>query len=505
MISFNHFFQSKSFIFYLFFDSISGQRNKMVVSTLEQWLWAMYQETPIHIVVEIFLIVFLFVLLLRQPEPAVKPTDLSYEEAENIIKEWKPLPIVPDISSSDDLSKLHPRIISSGPSSTIVIDNRSAINFGTPNFLGLNMNQEIIDATITAVEKYAVGTGGPRQLYGTFDCHLELESKIADWLGTEDSVNYIYPFSTIISVMQAFVKNTDIIFVDECSSFAIHLGADLSRCKIIPYHHNDMNDLKSKLSLQRNSYERWDKCNRWVCTEGIFECDGQVLELEKLISLRKEFCLRLIIDESLSFGSLGKTGRGIFEHFEIDHSKNVEIRIGSFSSCFASLGCFVACNKKLSQHQRLASQTYVFSASPPALNVISVIKALEIAIGKGEEIIKTLRKNILLARNELQNDRLIRKYFLIMGNDQSPMIHLRLVKPKRLEDEDKILQTICDLCIDSENDPVAVAKTKFVRERHTLAPRSSIKIFISPAHSEEQILAGISTVKRAVSTFFTKK
>lgn len=484
-----------------------------MIVILEEWLSTIWSQSPMHLLVEIFLVATLIILLLRQPEPAHDPKDeLTVEEEDQIISDWKPKPLIPELSEEmKDPGIMSNHTITSGPSDTIEIDNKKVLNFGTPNFYGLNMNKEIIDASLNAINRYAVGACGPRQFYGTMDAHLAVEAATARFLETEDSVNYCYIFATTTSVIQAFVHNTDIIFVDEGSWFAVRLGAILTRSRIITFKHNDMDDLHKKLTENRAKFARWSKCNRWVVGEGLFANDGSIWDLKRLVQLRKEFCLRIIIDETLSIGCLGERGRGICEHFGVPRTF-VEVSIGSYGSSFASLGGFTVGTKDICAHQRLASHAYIFSASPPCFNVVAATKAIEIVEKDGEERIKKLRSNITLMRNELKD----LDGFDIIGDEQSPLIHLRLNSKSRAEKiengqddnnspvsnfhkEDVLLQKIVESCLEDETNPVAITKSKCVRQKDVDAPSPSLKIFISAAHTEEQIRSAASTIKNSIS------
>ncbi|KAH0792748.1 long chain base biosynthesis protein 1-like [Histomonas meleagridis] len=469
----------------------------MIVPLLEKLVSFLWNQSPIHLFVEIGLIVFIVLLLLRSPEPIHDPTDdITEAEEDEIIADWKPKPLIPDLDDAViDKSIFRDKTITSGPSDTIEIDGKKMINLGVPNFYGLNMNQEIIDASLAAIDKYAVGACGPRQFYGTMDVHLKVEEEMAKFLGSEETVNYCYPFATTTSIIQSLIKNSDILFVDDGAWFACQLGSELTRCKVIPYKHNDMDDLREKVASNKKTFARWDKCNRWVVTEGLFTNDGSLLDLPTLIQLRKEFCLRLIIDETYSFGCVGKTGKGLCEHYDIPRDL-IEVSIGSYGPAFASLGGFSVGTKEICAHQRLASHAYIFSASPPCFNVVAATKAIEIVEQDGEERIRKLRSNIQLARNELNGI----DGFDILGDEISPLIHLRLKEAKAtIKEEDEILQRICDKCAEDEN-PVAIAKAKFVRMRDLKAGRPTIKIFISQAHSEDQIRTAISVIKNAAKS-----
>ena len=468
----------------------------MVVSLVEHWISFLWQGSPIRLIVEIGLIAFIIILLLRPAETIPDPSSQLTEEEENqIISEWKPLPVVPDVPENADHSILNTHVVSSGPSDTIVVDDKKVLNFGVANFLGLGMNKEIIDSALEAIDHYAVGACGPRQFYGTMDAHLNLEAELAKFFGTEDAVNYCYPFATTTSVVQALIKNSDITFIDEGCWYAAKLGAELTRGKIIKFRHNDMKDLREKVTYQRATFPRWSKCNRWVVCEGIYLNDGAILNLPELMNIRKDFCLRTIIDETYSFGVLGDTGRGVLEHFHVPR-EDVEASIGSLGPAFATLGGFTIGNKELSSFQRLSSYAYIFSASPPCFNVVAGTKALQILENDAADRIKVLRKNTSLARETLKGV----QGFDILGSDESPMIHLQLTQKKSIPEENVLLEKIVDKTLENG---VAITKAKYVDTKQP-EMRPTLKIFISQAHSEEQIKTAMNTIKEAITAVLSQ-
>jgi serine palmitoyltransferase len=465
----------------------------MVVSFFEGILANIWASTPSHLIIEIVLLIAIFVLFMRKPEPIKNPNDeLTKEEEDKIIELWNPNPVVPEELPDDcDKSVLKPKVVSSAPSNVIEVEGIKAINMAVPNFFGLNNDQRILEASQKAIDHYAVGACGPRQFYGTMDAHLEVERVMARWLGTEDSVNYCFPFATTTSIIQAFAHNTDVVFVDEHSWFAVRVGAELTRGKIVVFKHNDMNDLRDKIIQTRNSYERWDKCNRWVVAEGISINDGSVIDLPAIVKLRHEFCLRIIIDETYSVGVLGKTGKGACEHFGIDRSE-VEISIGSYGSSLASLGGFTTSTRELCAHQRLSSHAYIFSASPPPYLVVAAKKSIEIVEEEGEERIKKLRANTKIAREALEGI----KGLEILGDSISPIIHLKIGGEMNATKQNELLQSICDEALNNKEHPTFVVKSKFV-PRDQNGKRPTIKMYISPAHTEEEINHAVATIKKA--------
>lgn len=457
-----------------------------MITSIEHWFTNVWKDTPFHLVFELFLLAFITILLFRKPEPIKDPKDdLTKEEIDQMVSEWKPEPLVPDeIPDEYDKIGLKTEVITSGPSDTIEFNGKKALNFGVPNFFGLNMNEKIIEASENAIKHYAVGACGPRQFYGTMDVHLELEEKIAKWTSSEASVGYCFPFATTASVIQAFCHNTDVCFIDDYSWFAIKIGAELTRGRIIIYKHGDMGDLRDKIIKARHDYSRWDQCNRWVIAEGISSIDGTILDLPSIIKLRHEFFLRVCLDESLSYGVLGKTGRGLMEYYaDFVQKDDVEVIIGSLGPAFGSIGGFTVASKELCSFQRIASFAYIFSASPPPYTVVAALKALEILDTEAEARIEKQRSNTKLMRTLLKQV----ANFDVKGDDIVPIVFLT---PKEKLDTRKtieLLQEIVDKCLYHKSDPVFIERTKFVYGRDRNFARQSLRIYVSPAHSENQI------------------
>jgi serine palmitoyltransferase len=169
------------------------------------------------------------------------------------------------------------------------------------------------------------------------DVHLELEKDIADFLGTEASILYSQGYSTISSVIPAFSKRGDIIVADRGVHFAIQQGIKISRSTVRWYDHNDIGSLEATLLAVEKEHKKkkWPLTRRFIITEGIFEKDGQMVDLPKIvgvlfhykrmyadglplqIELKQKYKYRLILDESFSFGTVGRTGRGLTELYNV--------------------------------------------------------------------------------------------------------------------------------------------------------------------------------------------
>lgn len=246
----------------------------------------------------------------------------SKELIESKLAEWQPEPLIPE--SSEKHSSLSPKYVASKVGKQIIVDGKRCLNLGTHNYLGLSSNTKIIESAVRAVKKYGVGSCGPRGFYGTVDVHLELEERLAKFMDMEEAIIYSYGFSTIASAIPAYCKRNDLIFVDEKVNFAIQKGLDASRGNIQYFKHNDVQDLHKllikQMEVDKQHPNKTTKIKRFLIIEGIYLNTGTICPLPQLLKLCKEYKLRIFIDESISFGSIGH-GKGVTEYFNIPRTE----------------------------------------------------------------------------------------------------------------------------------------------------------------------------------------
>ncbi len=176
------------------------------------------------------------------------------EEEEELLADWKPEPLVPDVDP--DHPALHVPVIETKPGKRITVEGHDCLNMATHNYLGFAGNEEVEKSAVECIRKFGVGSCGPRAFYGTADVHIHLEEKLAAYFGSEQAILYSYGFSTIASAIPAYAKKGDIIFVDECVNFAIQKGLDASRSRIKYFRHNDCGHLRQLLEQQKEEDKR---------------------------------------------------------------------------------------------------------------------------------------------------------------------------------------------------------------------------------------------------------
>uniref|UniRef100_A0A1L8EBN7 Serine palmitoyltransferase 1 n=1 Tax=Haematobia irritans TaxID=7368 RepID=A0A1L8EBN7_HAEIR len=427
-----------------------------------------FKNTPLYaIVLEAFLLLSVIWLLLYKRNGRKCYTK---EEEDEIISKYAPEPLVCDTDPNHPL--LRTRLVQSKVGKRIVVDGHDCLNLATHNYLGLLEDEQILEDAVKSLRKYGVGSCGPRGFYGTMDVHLDLEERLAKFMQMEEALVYSYGFSTIASAIPAYSKRGDVIFVDEAVNFAIQKGLDASRSTIHYFKHNDMEDLERLLKEQnqrdRKNPSKAAKTRRFLVAEGIYMNTGEMCPLPQLVELRAKYKLRFFLDESLSFGVLGKNGRGLTEHFNIDRAE-VDLISSGMEWAVASIGGFCVGSHFIVEHQRLSGLGYCFSASLPPLLAQAAISALN----------RFEKEPHIFAELQEKTKKLHKKFsqftkLSLRASELSPVKHLYLSeKLENFEEETRILTKIADKCIAHG---VAVVEASYLHnlEKHVVRP--SIRI-----------------------------
>lgn len=445
-----------------------------------------------HLVVEALLIVvILFQLSRKSYKPPKKP--LTEKEIDDLCDDWVPEPLHPPITEE---MLVQPPTLESAAGPHTIIDGKEVVNLASANYLGLIGNEKIIDSCIGSLEKYGVGSCGPRSFYGTIDVHLDCETKIAKFLGTPDSIIYSYGISTIFSVIPAFCKKGDIIVADEGVHWGIQNGLYLSRSTVVYFKHNDMASLESTLEKVTRGNKRAEKIRRYIVVEAVYQNSGQIAPLDEIVRLKEKYFFRLVVDESHSFGVLGNSGRGLAEHCGVPVDK-IDIITAGMGNALATDGGFCTGSVRVVDHQRLCSSGYVFSASlPPYLATAAII-----AVNYLEEnpyVLTKLRSNIALLLKGLSDV----PGLTVTSNPLSPIVFLKLRKSTGSSKSDlQLLDTIADRVL--KEDSVFIVTSK----RSTLDKCRlpvAIRMFVSAGHSETDLLKTSDSLKRVAASVLSE-
>ncbi|XP_059635163.1 long chain base biosynthesis protein 1-like isoform X1 [Cornus florida] len=437
-----------------------------------------------HLFVEgLLLVVILFLLSQKSYKPPKRP--LTKKEIDELCDEWVPESLIPAITEE---MQGKPPVLESAAGPHTVINGKEVVNFASANYLGLIGNEKLLESCTSALEKYGVGSCGPRGFYGTIDVHVDCEARIATFLGTPDSILYSYGLSTMFSAIPAFCKKGDIVVVDEGVHWGIQNGLHLSRSTIVYFKHNNIESLRNTLEKVTQENKRAKKLRRYIVVEAVYQNSGQIAPLDEIIRLKEKYLFRVLLDESNSFGVLGCSGRGLTEHYRIPIEK-IDIITAAMGHALATEGGFCTGSARVIDHQRLSSSGYVFSASLPPYLAIAAITAIDV-LEENPDLITKLKKNIALLCKGLSDIQGLE----IASSPESPIVYLRLKKPTgSLKNDLQLLEDIADQALREDSVFVVTSKRSTLDKCHLPV---GIRLFVSAGHSESDLLKACESLKR---------
>ena len=263
------------------------------------------------------------------------------------------------------------RIIVSAQDAEIKVSTgQTVLNFCANNYLGLSNNPKLIQAAKDAMDSRGYGMSSVRFICGTQDLHKELEKKIAEFFGMEDTILYAACFDANGGVFEPLLSDEDAIISDALNHASIIDGVRL--CKAVRYRYNnaDMADLEEQLKAAQA--QRF----RLIVTDGVFSMDGNVAPLDKIYELANKYDAMIMVDESHSAGVVGKTGRGVTELYNL--KGKCEIITGTLGKAFGgAIGGFTTGKKEIIDMLRQRSRPYLFSNSIPPMVAAAGIKMVE--------------------------------------------------------------------------------------------------------------------------------
>jgi 8-amino-7-oxononanoate synthase len=253
-----------------------------------------------------------------------------------------------------------------------VIDGREVINFCSYNYVGMSGDPYVVKAAQEAVAKYGTSVSASRLVSGEKDLHGSLERGISSFLGTEDAIVFVGGHSTNETVIGHLLGPGDLILHDALSHNSIIQGCILSGARRRPFAHNDWEVADKLLSQYRHEYRRV-----LIVIEGVYSMDGDIPDLRKFVELRRRHKALLMVDEAHSIGTIGQTGRGIGEYYDVTRD-GVDIWMATLSKTFGSCGGYIAGRKELVEYLKYTAPGFVYSVglSPP--NTAAAIASLEL-------------------------------------------------------------------------------------------------------------------------------
>lgn len=271
------------------------------------------------------------------------------------------------------------RPIESEQGTVVNIQGKEVLMLGSNNYLGLTSHPEVKEAAKKAIDKFGTGCAGSRFLNGTLSIHLELEEKLAEFMGKEAVLLFSTGFQVNQGVIYPLVGRDSTVIYDRLDHASIIDGCRLAFGKSLKFEHNDAESLRSVLQ----------NCNtgsKLIVVDGVFSMEGDIAIIPDIVKLAEEFGAEVMVDDAHSIGVLGPKGDGTAAHFGL--IDKVDLIMGTFSKSLASIGGFVAGSEDFIHYLKHHSRALIFSASPPPASVASVLKALEIMLREPERIQK---------------------------------------------------------------------------------------------------------------------
>ena len=359
------------------------------------------------------------------------------------------------------------RIIVNPQGSLIRVDDgREVLNFCANNYLGLSSHPEVIQAAKNTLDTHGYGMSSVRFICGTQDIHKELESKISNFLGTEDTILYAAAFDANGGIFEPLFDAEDAIISDELNHASIIDGIRLCKAKRYRYNNNDMNSLEEKL---RDSQSQK---NRIIVTDGVFSMDGNIAKLDKICALADKYNALVMVDDSHATGFMGKSGKGTHEHCNV--LDRVDIITSTLGKALGgAMGGFTSGRQEIIDILRQRSRPYLFSNSlAPSI------------VGAANKVLDLLSSSTHLRDTLETNTKYFRKEMLQSGFDIKSGSHP--IVPVMLYDA-KLAQTMARKLLEH-----GIYVTGFF---YPVVPKGKarIRVQISAAHTKENLDLAISS------------
>jgi glycine C-acetyltransferase len=345
------------------------------------------------------------------------------------------------------------------------------LNFCANNYLGLSSHPEVVKAAKETIDSHGYGMSSVRFICGTQDIHKQLEAKLAEFLGTEDTILYAAAFDANGGVFEPLFDERDAIISDALNHASIIDGVRLCKAKRYRYTHNDMADLEKQLQDAVNAGMR----HRIIVTDGSFSMDGTIAQLDKICDLADQYDALVMIDECHSMGFLGRTGRGTHEYRDV--MGRVDIITGTLGKALGgAMGGFTSGRKEIIEILRQRSRPYLFSNTlAPAI------------VGASLRVLELLTESTALRDQLEENTKYFREHMTAAGFDITPGEHP--IVPVMLYDA-KLAQEFAAKMLDE-----GIYVVGFY---YPVVPqgKARIRVQLSAAHTREHLDKAIAAFKK---------
>ncbi|HEU5142207.1 MAG TPA: aminotransferase class I/II-fold pyridoxal phosphate-dependent enzyme [Solirubrobacterales bacterium] len=376
------------------------------------------------------------------------------------------------------------RLLTSQAGPVVEMEGRETIMLGSNNYLGLTGDERVKRAARDALETYGTGVTGSRLLNGTTPLHVELERELAEWMGSEDAIVYSTGYQANLGCIGTILGPGDTVICDSGDHASILDGCRLSGAKLRPFRHNRMDKLEKMLGRAAE-----DGGGVLVVVDGVFSMEGDLCDLPRIVELCQAYGARLMVDEAHGAGVLGARGTGACELFGLEDE--VDLRMGTFSKSLASCGGFIAGPADVIEYLRIASRSFVFSASAVPAAVGAALAALRVIRSDGPRLFEALLGNAEYLRQGLRG------------------LGLKVIEPGTLADGSVATTPVVPVIVGDDWQAVLLWKALFEAGVYTnvaihpaVPPGGALlRTSLMATHEREHLDRALETIERTVATF----
>jgi len=376
------------------------------------------------------------------------------------------------------------RLLTSQAGPVVEMEGRETIMLGSNNYLGLTGDDRVKAGARKALEDYGTGVTGSRLLNGTTPLHIDLERELAEWMGTEDAIVYTTGYQANLGCIGTILEPADTVICDSGDHASILDGCRLSGARLRPFRHNRMDTLEKMLVRAAE-----DGGGVLVVVDGVFSMEGDVCDLPRIVELCRDHGARLMVDEAHGAGVLGARGAGACELFGLEDE--VDLRMGTFSKSLASCGGFIAGPTDVIEYLRIASRSFIFSASAVPAAVGAALAALRVIRSDGPRLFEALLGNAEYLREGLRR------------------LGLRVVEPGTLPDGRVATTPVVPVVVGDDWQAVLLWKALFDAGVYTnvaihpaVPPGGALlRTSLMASHRREHLDSALETIGRVIEDF----
>lgn len=360
------------------------------------------------------------------------------------------------------------RTLTGAQNTRVCYDSEEYLNFCSNNYLGLTNDPRLCRAAINSIQHNGFGSGASRLVCGNWDDHTALEKDMAFFKGTESCLVFSTGYMANIGIISALCGRSDIVFSDRFNHASIIDGVLLSGAALKRYKHCDMEDLERLLQSYTN-YHR-----KVIITDSVFSMDGDIAPLDKIVALAKKYQCLIMVDEAHGLGVVGKTGKGVVEHFNVGN--DVDIQMGTFSKAVGSFGAYCCAKKEMIDYLVNTARSLIYTTGMPPSTAAASREGIKI-IKECPEIRTKLWSNMQHLYAGLKE----------MGFD--PGYHMTPIIPIIIGDADKTVEFSKHLFFEK----ILVSA---IRPPTVPANTARLRVTVMATHQEKEIDCLLDAMKR---------